>query len=196
MSFREGRFRTPPEFNTGREHEYSLFDQVDVNAPEFVAQLKKYAADSGNRINRRDAIQLAKDFQPGDPEQPTKQFFNDLRIEIMDKLDDADIDAEVKAYTAVNTPLDIAYGTDAFITIEVDGREHVVTLDATINPEKLSRGHKADILVGNIPEPNEGPQAEEQYLETVEQIAALAIKELRNKMSGGIQTYRAEPFDM
>jgi hypothetical protein len=71
----------------------------------------------------------------------------------------------------VNTPLDVI-GIDSFIVLE-DDRPRVVTLDATLQREKLEKPQKADIVFSELPDPEIN---EEEYLQEVDKIADRIVR--------------------
>jgi hypothetical protein len=66
------------------------------------------------------AVELAREFQHGDPTNPEKNFANDLRLAIIERLEKRDFlklgdEDNVKFYSALGMPLDVFHGIDAFI---------------------------------------------------------------------------------
>ncbi|MFH2063175.1 MAG: hypothetical protein ABIJ46_03425 [bacterium] len=170
--------------DTGRTFEYQMLGEVDVSSPEYEKLLKKLSdKDRPGYIGRRQALQLVKESQPGDPENPDRLFLKDLLLEIQDRLEKAGTTAEVRAYTAVGTPLDHLHGIDAFITaVTEDGKEHLCTIDVTLDRDKLKSGHKADLIVGKLPDPTSCERQEDDYLKRIERIADQAIAKLNKTM--------------
>ncbi|MEA3249857.1 MAG: hypothetical protein U9Q03_05935 [Patescibacteria group bacterium] len=180
MRFSE-RYR-PPSFHSGTEHERSLFGEADVRGDEYDAEMKRLGADEQSHLKFGPALELVKKFQPSDDaENPSRPFFNDLRIEIVDVLEEFGVEADVRAYTAVGTPLDKYHGTDAFVEIEVGGQEVIVTFDATLNPDKLQGGHKADLMVGDMPDPLDDSEEEDKYLDEIRTLAIQAANKALNR---------------
>lgn len=102
----------------GAEFEWDLFGSVDTKNPKYQAELKKATKPTGF-VFYRDALSLAKKFQPGDPKNPERGFARDLRIEILDELgltDEKNMD-RLEFYTAVGSPLDQWHGIDAFFEL-------------------------------------------------------------------------------
>ena len=189
-----GRGEGGRESYFGRELETDIFGKPKF-ATEYSAALKRYARDSKNGFLPYEvAQQLIREFYLDDPTDPSKEFAKDLRLEVCERfeLDDDEADA-VKFYSAVGTPLDLFHGVDAWMEIDLGddrrGRFHVeVTLDATLNASKLREGHKADVIVGDVPAPDS-----KDYLDWVnrsaEEIYELLSSRLRNEITrrGGAQ---------
>ena len=137
----------------GAEFEWDIFGSVDRNNPAYQKELQKIAKPNGF-VFYRDALKLAKNFQPGDPRNPDRGFARDLRIEILDELgltDEKDMD-RLEFFTAVGSPLDKWHGVDGFFELKQKfGASLRVTIDAaTVDEhEKIARGQnlKADILI-------------------------------------------------
>ena len=140
---------------SGTELEYDLFGKVN-KGPEYEAAYRAMKPDAEGKISWRNAIELAKRFQDGDPVNPKKDFFRELRIAVQEKLniDTARHPDALKAYSSVQTPLD-QMGVDAFMTWEKDGEECLVTLDATLRVDKIEDGHKADEIITDVPDVEE-----------------------------------------
>ena len=169
---------------TGRTFEFQMLGQIDVDDKRYKELLARLSGSSQpGYLGRSQSIELAKECQPGDPENPNKSFLNDLLIEVQDQFEVAGIEATVRAYTAVGTPLDHLHGVDAFITVTVDGREFVCTLDITLNPDKQASGHKADLIVGEVADPNVNNLQQNKYLEQVEEIGRKIVTMLLKKVT-------------
>jgi hypothetical protein len=181
---REAKTRRPEKGGevrySGTEFEFDLFGQVDTRDPKYRAELAKVANETGY-VRYKEAVDLAKKHQPWDPTNPSKDFFRELLIAVQEKLeiDMDDPKDAVRAYTAVGTPLDKYHGVDAFLAHRArDGAEILVTLDATLRPEKQQEGWKADIVVGAIPDVDED---EDAYLEAIEVIAGRIADNFRDR---------------
>lgn len=160
-----------PEFYSGKELEYDLFGAIDTGNPEYQKALKAAAAENGY-VRRWEAMDLVKKFQSQDPTNPQKDFLRELRnslTEIFDLNDEKEMD-RVRAYTAIGsprpTPLDVFHGIDAFITYSDKDGEYAVTFDAS--HRKKEEAVKADIIVGEMPDPN---RESEDFLDMVGEIA-------------------------
>ena len=137
----------------GAEFEWDIFGSVDRNNPAYQKELKKAMKPNGF-VFYRDALNLVKKFQPGDPKNPERGFARDLRIAILDELgltEEKDMD-RLEFYTAVGSPLDHWHGVDSFFELRQKlGSPLRATLDAMMvsEAEKIARGQsvKADILV-------------------------------------------------
>lgn len=127
---------------SGRQYERDYLGGIDPSNEDFLAALKrvKRTSKEGSKfpyyVTYKDALDLARKFQPIDKRDPKKKRIDptnpkaplakDLRIEILDQLGVEDEESDkVKVFTAVGTPLDIFHGVDAFV--EIDGK--VITLD-------------------------------------------------------------------
>ncbi|MBI4457790.1 hypothetical protein HY633_02405 [Candidatus Uhrbacteria bacterium] len=175
------RFETPAY--SGNEFEYDLFGQVDIRDPKYLVELAKATTDKQTGyVPFRQAVDLAKKFQPGDPTNPKKDFLRELRIELVDKLGletEKDADA-VKVFTAVKTPLDAFHGADAFVTFTKNGKEILVTLDASLRKDKITGidKSKADVLIGEMPMPEED---EDAYLQAIENVVDKIARQIELK---------------
>lgn len=169
----------PKEFYTGREFEYDLFDEVNVSDPAFRRELAAAVKDAATGyVTFHKAVELAKKFQPADPANPQKDFFRELRIAVADKMGlrtEKEADA-VGAYTAIKSPLDIFHGVDAFVSYKPNGKEFIVTLDATMRGDKTEEEVKADVVIKDIPDMKE---AEGAYLSKIEAIAEQIVAKIR-----------------
>lgn len=130
----------------GQEIEESLLGKV--TAPENIEKMK-----SIDYITYESAKNLVKRMQRwSDPSDPEPGFANDLHASLAEELNLDDF-SELKYYTAVGSKLDYFHKVDAFFEWEVPNFDQkkciaLVTVDLTINPNKLKSGmYKADILV-------------------------------------------------
>lgn len=137
----------------GAEFEWDLFGSVDTRNSKYDAEVKAVSNPDGF-VNFRDAVNLVKKSQPGDPQNPERGFARDLRIEIIDELgltEEMDMD-RLEFYTAVGSPLDQWHGVDSFFELKQNFGEPLrITLNATTvsKLEKVARGQtpKTDILI-------------------------------------------------
>jgi hypothetical protein len=155
---------------SGGEFEYDLFGKADIQNPEYRKELDRLRKPDGY-FTYKDAVDLAKKFQTWDPANPDKEFLRELVVALQDKLN---IDIEknpdaVGAYSALKTPLDVLHGVDAFLTVKRDGKEEIVTLDATLNKDKQRQGHKADFVIGD--EFPDVAEDEDGYLQAIDSLA-------------------------
>ncbi len=169
------------EFITGRIHEGDIFGEFPTDA-EFMARWKALADGSGY-LSRKKAMDLVRESASsaagggggeGGDDGSTTEFMRDLRLEVIDLLGIPSSEYEqVHVYTAVGTPLDRIHGVDAWVEYtDPHGHRVEVTLDATLNPSKLKGGYKADVMVGDMPEPES-----DEYLRDVSRYAS-SIKRL------------------
>jgi hypothetical protein len=161
----------------GTQFEYDIFGEVDTRDPRYAAELKKMGVGQNTYLPFAKSVELVKKFQPSDPTDPKKDFLRELRLAIIGRLGIEDDDAmdAIGVYTAVGTPLDKFHGVDAFVSETADGNETIVTLDATLRPEKIAEGGKADIIIGDMPSPEED---EDAYLKAVESYAERIVARL------------------
>jgi hypothetical protein len=191
-----GERRGPVEFYSGRELEIDVFGK-----PKFPHAFDRIIreADRGYLPFQR-AQDLIREHYPGDPTNPEKEFANDIRLEVVEQLDLGDEGSDdVKFYSAVGTPLDLYHGVDAWIEIalqdEQSGRtiRAQVTLDVTQRTEKQEEGHKADIIIGDVPDPSA-----KNYLSEVsrygEEIGTLLVERLQSELRRARQTGRASAY--
>jgi len=165
----------------GRELELDLFDRVNTADPRYKAELARVIKDrESGYVEWPKAIELAKKFQPAPPENPKRDFFRELLIGVQEKLgvDIAKQPDSVRGYTAVGTPLDRFHGVDAFVTYADRGKEYLVTLDATLRPEKIIEGHKADLMITDLPTPEDD---EDGYLEAIDAYAGRIAEFIRTE---------------
>lgn len=163
----------------GREFEADILGEVEIRDPKFAEEVRKLVKDQKKPyIPYRQSLELAKKHQPADPTNPQKDFLRELRLAVAEKFglgSDKELE-QVGAYTAVGTPLDILHGVDGFISLKEPGKkEKIVTLDASLKKEKLEEGAKADVMVGDLPSPDEN---EAGYLARIDEIA----REIADKM--------------
>ncbi|MBI4435222.1 hypothetical protein HY630_00980 [Candidatus Uhrbacteria bacterium] len=167
--------RGPRDFYSGRLNERDVLGEFKPT-PE---GLKAFRAEANERgyIARGRAIELVRKFTKEDPTNPRQPFAKELRLAIIDELgleDDKDLD-RIRFYSAVGTPLDVFHGVDGWVEFVPEvGTPQMVTLDATMDPEKIE--HKADIIVQQFPDPEEDEKA---FFEAVEGHAADVAKRLR-----------------
>jgi hypothetical protein len=164
---------------SGAEHEIDLLGSIPRDT-KMRRLMEKMGADSeSGYMPYKKAVELAKHLQPGDPTNPDKDFLNELRIAVQDALELDPDDDSLKAFTAVGTPLDKFHGVDGFITLTDGQREHMVTLDATLRQDKLEEGHKADIMIGELPMPEED---EDAYIAAVEALGSQVADRMKEEM--------------
>jgi hypothetical protein len=169
---------------SGTEFEYDMFDQVNVRDPQFREEMARLGAKESGYLPFTKAVELTKKFQPGDPANPRKDFYRELLIALQEKLGVDPESGDLKAYTAVGTPLDKFHGVDAFITLNRKGRETMVTMDATLRKEKLDGGWKADVMVGEVPASEENEDAYLDAIGTIADKVANKFKEQPPQASG------------
>lgn len=174
----------PEQFHKyrGREFEADMLGEVDIFDPRFQADLKEIVERVGKRyVPYREALELAKKFQPGDPKNPKKDFLRELRLAVAEKLglETTEELERVGAYTAVKSPLDVFHGVDGFIEVKEPNRSaEIITLDLSLNSEKVAQGAKADIVVGDLPDSDDNENA---YLQALEDLAEVIVAKIRGK---------------
>lgn len=185
---------------SGREYEFDLLDEIKTEDPAYQKELaafqKKvkawgYQPQQANSLPFREALELTKKFQPGDPTNPRKDFAREMRLALAEKLgleSDEQMN-RLKYFTAVRGPLD-AHGIDGFFVFSYtdnEGRikECAFSLDATKNPSK-DEPPKADVLIGgDVPDPSDDNFNEDEYLKKIDEYAAQGLAVFQEKMQRG-----------
>lgn len=110
--------------------------------------------ESQDYLPYQDSLQAVRENYDLDPENPPTPLARDLRLAIVNRLNlSQESTATARFYSAIGTQLDHHHGIDAFIDIVKDGTIiKTITLDATLSPQKQTTGHKADIIIGDLPE--------------------------------------------
>ena len=100
----------------------------------------------------QEALETIRKHYALDPENPTTPLAQDLRLALLARLNPSQTgNLAVHFYSAIGTQLDHHHGIDAFLDIVKDGHlVKTITLDATLNPQKQTTGHKADVIVGDL----------------------------------------------
>lgn len=201
------RFRFMPKSDySGREFEWSMFGSSLKWTRDFENDFKKVLSETSLKIvqeilkgteipkearkvvneslkeirnNKEKIIEVVKKYQNFVPTNPSPDFLRELRLAIIDELglEGKEMD-RVKAYSTLGSPLDVI-GIDGFLTWKVNGKEAIVTFDATLRKEKLEEFFgEADIVFGELPDPKED---EEGYLKAIGGLAEKAVKVLRKQ---------------
>jgi len=162
----------------GRALELSLLGDADVRNPRYDQAVRdRVRIGEGGRpyMTYRDAMELAMQFQPGDPTNPARDFLREVRLAIIEELKiPAGGEDRIKAYTAVGTPLDQLHGVDGFFVITKEGVQVPVTIDVTLR----EKGPRADLFVGTLPDSRED---EERYLQIIEEIAVFIVSKFHER---------------
>ncbi len=128
----------------------------------------------------QDALTVVREFQPWDPTNPQKELARELRLAVADALGVPENQLDrVRFYTAVGSLLDRIHGVDAIIEVTDDrGETSAVTLDLSLRAEKSQSDYraKADVVIGNLPDPQE---EEDAYLEAVDTSARALADNIR-----------------
>jgi hypothetical protein len=190
---------------TGREFEIDIFGSTLELEGAFENDLKKILSETtlavvreilrGNEIpkearkivkeslkeirNKKDQIiEIVKKYQKFDPTNPNTDFLRELRLAIADELGLHEIEEmeKIKVFSAIRSPLDVI-GIDGFVTWQINGKEIVVTLDASLREKEFG---EADIIFGELPDPKEN---EEDYLKEIEKIARKVAKIFKSRAS-------------
>lgn len=82
----------------------------------------------------------------------------------------------IERYSALETPLDHWHGVDGFIRIN----NVVVTFDASKHPSKGEDGIKADIFIGEFPDPDDEKE-KDLYKEYIKSIAMATVSLIRER---------------
>jgi len=174
-----------PERFSGRVHETDMFNPGAVKT-KWTEKARELGITEAGYLPFEKAVGLAREFQPGDPTNPKKDFANDLRLAIIERLEERDLlkpdnEDNVKFYSALGMPLDVFHGIDAFVEFtDRSGVTHRVTLDETANPKKLEGGHKADIVFAPVPD---AAEEETSYLREIDRLADKAALFLLKDLS-------------
>jgi len=174
----------------GKVFERDLLGAIDVENPAYQAELKKIlrpGRDGKPYGERRPLIDLMKRFQPSKDGQASSQFLEDLRLELSEMLQ-KDEENAIKTYTSVDTPLDVLHGIDAFISIDDEGKEQLITIDATLDRLKASMGAKADVIATDVPDANID---EDGYLSAVSRIAKKIHATLKERKDNTSRVFRS-----
>lgn len=188
----------------GKEYEFDLVGGVDRENPSYQADLKAkqsaavargYRPRQADSLPFREALELSKKFQPGDPTNPRKAFAKTLRLALAEKLGvKPDEQKNIKIFTSIGGPLD-AHGIDGFISYVCpikDGqeKEFMVSFDITKNPDKDAQMMKADLLIGgDIPDSSDEGYNEEKYSGVINNYAAEMAGILQNKIKDHQERY-------
>ncbi len=175
----------PADFadRSGKLHEAFLLGEVRHEDQGYSKALRDMGAREDGYLPFRKALELAKQFQPLDPEtkkpqdpaNPWKAFPNALRIAIADALgltETKDLD-RLHYYTTVGSPFDAFHGVDC--VIELEGRTpkeeaRLATFDVTANPDPEAKENaKANVIVRGLHDENSP-----EFLKDVDEIAAQA----------------------
>jgi hypothetical protein len=176
----------------GTHFEEDLFGSVNIRDQKYLAELERLGATWDEKrqtwhLPFGKALELVKGVQPfADPENPDNDFLRELLFEVQDLLAEHKRLTEIKAYTAVKTPFDVYHGGDAIITANFGGREILVKLDASLNPEKLAQAQmnggfteKDAVAIGEITTVEENP---DEYSKQIAAIASLVQQQFREEM--------------
>lgn len=170
-------FDAPPPVASGKLYEHKVLGSFySPRERDYIEQLKKEKQRldaTGERLRKDVLIDLIREYAGDDPEDPRQPTAKDLRIEVLDFLESQQEDANetqntLRYYTAVGTPLDEFFGIDAWLEYETPEGTVMVTIDITLDPEKLQHGYKADVIVGQIVDPK---LDEDAYLDEIEMYA-------------------------
>lgn len=172
------RHEMPRQFEerSGKLFEYFLFGDITLKNLKYREELSKLHS-RGGYMPYHEALELVRSCQKENPVNPTRSFLRDLRNHIARQLGLTQKDDHSLAiYSAIGSPLDIFHGVDAFIELRRGDKVQYVTLDATINEIKQGQSIKADIMIGDIPDPMEHKDQYEKELETIAAKVAWRLK--------------------
>jgi hypothetical protein len=158
-----------------------VFAPKDVGAYKKAIEDEKKRLEGGGRLRREDVIRLIRENYGDDPTNPRKQSAKDLRLAVADAMDLSEEELDgLQFFTAVDSPLDEYFGVDAWMEVEMPTGERVmVTLDATLNKEKIATGHKADVLIGEMAQ---AENDEDLYLEQIDDYAQQIARLLQERI--------------
>jgi hypothetical protein len=184
----------------GPEYEFDLVGSIKTDDPAYRQELaafqekvkaRGYQPKQANSLPFREAVEITKKFQPGDPTNPQKDFAREIRLALAERLGletDEDMN-RLKFYTSVGGPLD-RHGIDGFFTFSyVDEEGHQkecgVSFDVTRNPNK-DEAPKADFLIGgDVPDPSDKDFKEDEYLKKIDEYAEKGSSIFQVKMRRG-----------
>jgi hypothetical protein len=181
--------------DTGRTFEGRLFGTANLN-PQFLLDLDKIPKNQKGRFDDRrpeiegqvfDAFKknyLGASGGAGTNERGETSMSTDLRLAVEDALGLSDEDLALQFYTAVGTPIDTDFGTDAFfeLTDKVTGAVGRVKVDATLNTGK--ENPKADVVINELPD---AAQESDQYLEKIDDIGGGIAVMLQRRLIEAIE---------
>lgn len=164
MGYR-GDYGPRPAETTGAEAERDTFGRVKLGKM-FQETLRAKSKDG--YLQFAEALEIVRKFTENDPEAPEAEFAKDLRLDLLDLLEEAGYtEGKLKFFATNGTPIDRYHGVDAFYEYFEEGMAYPagVTLDVTKNSNKGTE-YKADVVFTVPPEPEA-----EDYLAYVSQIA-------------------------
>jgi hypothetical protein len=147
---------------TGKTVERELFETVE-HAPEAPSYLRY-----------REAIELVRTLQPGNPKDPKPDFAYEVFVRL-ERLLGIENQERLSFYTAIGSALDHYHGVDGWFELDDGGQ---VTVDLTANQNKTA--YKADIVF-HIPGDGldrtvDAAQFEEHARALAEQVGGLLTK--------------------
>lgn len=128
------------------------------------------------RLPLNKAIALARMIQ--DPLHPMRPLAQEIFKRIVKKLKLPDDQTQLRFYSAVNTPLDFYWGTDAFFELDVEGEIVRAMIDVTQNPHKedADDNEKVDYVLHRLPDERMDPYLYGEALqETVSDITKILV---------------------
>ena len=179
---------------SGDINERFVFGQARVESPDYqeaVRVLIERYRREGTKVTFSEGIELIKRYQPfepdrrvpQDPANPTKQFPNNLRERVIEKLGLSPRAAKlVRFWTAVGTIVDTEFKTDALIErAGASEREpsRYVRLDASLyqgETDETEEDRRYRVIIPEVPDVHEEPK---RYREFVDTIADEVVDKLR-----------------
>jgi len=163
---------------TGRMNEEDLFGKFRPSKSYEAAYRAK--ADERGRVDEKTALDLVRKHTLQDPLNPEQPFARQLYLNLMKAMGiENDKNRKLKFYNAVKTPADHLWGIDGwFEYIDDDGQRVIVTMDATINPNKDE--WKADVI---IPEVADQSESESRFFEDAKTYAAEVMRQFEIKLN-------------
>jgi hypothetical protein len=135
-----------------RDQTASLSLELDAfGAPKWK---QPHSPETQGYLPYQEALKTVRENYDLNPENPTAPFARDLLLALLARLNlSQKRTTSAHFYSAIGTGLDHHHGIDAFIDIIKSGTiVKTITFDATLNPQKQTTGHKADVIVGDLPE--------------------------------------------
>lgn len=176
------------------DYERGFLGRVDTTEKDYqkaLEEVKKHSRNPGLNylVERKDAFDLARGFQPrnletgkrAEPTEPKGALLNALRQSLFKILRKFELgDGDIKAYTAVDTPADFLYGTDAFMDIA----GQIITLDITLRQRKLGKAQiiiDQDLIRGKLADPKASEEEKKKFKQQVEIIAEEIYRQIDKK---------------
>ncbi|OGF61936.1 hypothetical protein A2926_00430 [Candidatus Giovannonibacteria bacterium RIFCSPLOWO2_01_FULL_44_40] len=177
------------EDSSGRIAEFFLFGKVRTGDPHYQKEARDCLAITDPQAREICAIRLIRKRQPSDPKNPKKLVMKDLLFETAAFLDLKSKEEleRLEVLTTIDSIADFVCHADLITLLKERNSDsfRIAKLDYSKHPKTLEdpESSKADLLVGDIPDPAENPRA---YKERIIEIAQHNAKILKTKMPVGL----------